>query len=219
MHGRRSVAGIRVPAAAHARDIARQKAKPPPRRAPRRAENAFRPPVARVAEPGDAPPHPLRKVPRACRERCSGLRTMSMTMCDSGVPGCRHLSVQVPLRADHRLLDSGRGSAKALPSAGHGGGHEPWFDHRHRCHRPDRRVRDRDLQRSRPATAPDRRGVRPDRGPAQAPPRPDPEPRERGQGLHGLRAAGPDRRHERPRQRPSPPVPRARRRRPRPRTC
>ena len=60
---------------------------------------------------------------------------------------------------------------------------------------------DRDLQRSRPAAAPGRRGVRPDRGPAQAPPRPDPEPRERGQGLHGLRAGGPDRRHQGPRRR------------------
>ena len=41
-----------------------------------------------------------------------------------------------------------------------------------------------------------RRGVRPDRGAAEAPPRSHPEPGERGQGLHGLRAEGPDRRDQ-----------------------
>ena len=60
-------------------------------------------------------------------------------------------------------------------------------------------VAHRALQRPGPEATADRRGVRPDRSPAQAPPRPDPEPRQRGQGLHGVRAEGPDRRHERPR--------------------
>src|SRR3712207_7301650 len=45
------------------------------------------------------------------------------------------------------------------------------------------------------------RGVRPDRGAAQAALGPHPEPRQRGQGLHGLRAARARERHERTRQR------------------
>ncbi len=54
-----------------------------------------------------------------------------------------------------------------------------------RRHRGDPR---RDLQRARHAAQPHRRGARPDRGPAQAPARPHPEPRPGREGLHGLRA-------------------------------
>ncbi len=71
--------------------------------------------------------------------------------------------------------------------------------HRHRDRRRPRRDPDRDLQRPGPATTADRRGVRPDRRPVEASPRPHPEPRQRGQGLHGVRTEGPDRRHQRPR--------------------
>ena len=52
------------------------------------------------------------------------------------------------------------------------------------------------LQRARPEAEHRRRVARPDRGPAQATPRPGPEPRERRQGLHGLRAGRPHEGHQ-----------------------
>ena len=55
------------------------------------------------------------------------------------------------------------------------------------------------LQRAGPAPSAHRRGVRPDPGPAQAALGPHPEPRERGQGLHGLRAVRADPGDQRPR--------------------
>ena len=65
------------------------------------------------------------------------------------------------------------------------------------------------VQRPDREAQPRRRGLRPDRRPAQAPPRSHPEPRERGQGLHGLRAGRPDEGHRGARERRSPPGARA----------
>ena len=73
----------------------------------------------------------------------------------------------------------------------------------------------RHLQRAGAEAPAHRRGTGPDRSPAEAPVGPDPEPGQRREGLHGLRAGGPRPRSRRLAPTPWPPAPRGPHDRPR----